>query len=72
MEKTRLHWCRFDWHTTALARFLARWRVGTNIPSSKAMLAITTRSSINVNPFALRMTILLLSKKDLPDQCCRM
>jgi hypothetical protein len=27
------------------------------------MIEITTKSSINVNPFALRMTILLLSQR---------
>jgi hypothetical protein len=43
----------------AFACFLTRWSVGSNIAINSAMTAITTKSSINVNPFDLRMMVFL-------------
>jgi hypothetical protein len=39
--------------------YLALFSVGTNIASSNAITAITTKSSINVKPFDLHMMVLL-------------
>jgi hypothetical protein len=40
--------------------------VGSNIAINSAMIAITTKSSIKVKPFGLRMTILLLFQRRFP------
>jgi hypothetical protein len=65
MEKTRLHWRSFDWHAAALACFLTRWSVAINIAINSVMIEITTKSSISVKPFRLRMTVLLLFQRRL-------
>jgi hypothetical protein len=44
------------WQTIALAWFRILWRVGSNIAINSVRMAITTKSSISVNPFGLRMT----------------
>jgi hypothetical protein len=53
------HCFRFDWQTTALACLLTRCNVGSNIAINNAIMAITTKSSIKVKPFDLRMMVLL-------------
>jgi hypothetical protein len=47
---------------------LTRCRAGINIAINNAMMAMTTKSSIKVNAFPLRIPVLLLSKKVLPNQ----
>jgi hypothetical protein len=64
MEKTRLHWCRFDWHTEALACSLARLSDGIRIAISRAMIAMTTNSSMRVKAFRLSVIHLLYLKKE--------
>jgi hypothetical protein len=44
------HCLRLAWQITDFACFLTRWSAGINIAINNAMIAITTRSSINVNP----------------------
>jgi hypothetical protein len=46
--------------TARLPCSLTRCSAGSNIAISTAMIAITTKSSINVNPFPLPISILLL------------
>jgi len=58
MDQMRAHWCRFDWQATVLACLLTRCSAGINIAISSAMIAITTRSSINVNPAPLESCFL--------------
>ena len=45
------HCLRFDRQATALACFFTRCNAGINIAINSAIMAITTKSSINVNPF---------------------
>lgn len=52
-RKKRLHWCIFDRHAAAMACFFTRFSAGINIAISSAMMEITNKSSINVNPLRL-------------------
>jgi len=45
------HWRRFAWQATALPCLRARCKHGIKIDISRAITAITTSSSINVNAF---------------------
>jgi hypothetical protein len=55
MAKMVPHCLRFDRQRTVFACFLTRCSAGINIAINNAMIAITTSSSINVNPFRLHM-----------------
>jgi hypothetical protein len=46
---------RFDLQKINLACFLTRCKAGINTPINSAIMAITTNSSISVNPVRLRV-----------------
>ena len=48
-----LHCFRFIWQTAERACRLAFWSAGIRIAINKAIIAMTTKSSINVNPRGL-------------------
>ena len=65
------------WQATALACFFTRDRAGINIPISNAIIAITTKSSINVNPlrlytitFSLSQNLVLYNYFSKPNRSC--
>jgi hypothetical protein len=51
---------RLDWHITAFACFFIFVSAGINIAINNAIIEITTKSSIKVNPLWLLMIIILL------------
>jgi hypothetical protein len=65
MAKIVPHCLRFDWQITVFACFLTRCSAGINIAINNAMIAITTNSSINVKPFALRITFDHLFQREI-------
>ena len=50
----------FDWHTTRLLISLARLRLGGIMDIRRAMMDITTRSSISVKPLFACMFVMFL------------
>jgi hypothetical protein len=53
------HCLRFDWQATARACSRTRCKAGINIAINRAIIAITTKSSISVNPVINLLLILL-------------
>jgi hypothetical protein len=51
----------FDIQATACACFFTRCSEGINIANNRAIMAITTKSSIKVKAFRLHMMVLLFS-----------
>jgi hypothetical protein len=63
IEKKEPHCFRFDIHIVALVVFLVLARAGISIDIRSAIMAITTKSSINVNPNFLCISHILLILK---------
>jgi hypothetical protein len=55
------HWWRFERQIAALVCSFALLSAGANIDINRAIMAITTKSSINVNPLRLFIVIIRLS-----------
>ena len=60
MDQIRLHCLSWDMQTDARACFLTLARAGIKMPIKRAIIAITTSSSIKVNAF-FDMIILIIS-----------
>jgi hypothetical protein len=65
IDQTRPHCFRMDWHATAFACLLTRCNAGSNNAMSNTITAITTKSSINVNPLGLLIPIRFLFRLNM-------